>query len=140
MNGDGSGDVATAKANGVRAAISLASALAPLGSVVVVIIAGTFWISAVNGTAKNALDLASQNQIRLNDAQRQIADYKTALVALRTQLAEVETQFCDGDIVRNLMHAHDMRLQAMLWQKTFPGSTLPTDNAFYPTICNRDIR
>lgn len=53
-------------------------------------------------------------------------------------LIEIETQFCAADIMRNLTHAQDMRLTAMLWARSFDGGmTLPTDNAYYPVICNR---
>lgn len=53
-------------------------------------------------------------------------------------LIEIETQFCAADIMRNMAHAHDMRITSMLWAKTFDqGIKLPTDNAYYPVICNR---
>lgn len=54
-------------------------------------------------------------------------------------LNEIETQFCAQDIVRNLMHANDMRNVTLLWEKTF-GMRLSTDNAYYPTICNRRVK
>lgn len=59
----------------------------------------------------------------------------------KTEVAanEIETQFCAMDIVRNLMHANDLRNTSLLWQKTF-GTEYPIDNAFYPTICNRKPR
>ena len=47
---------------------------------------------------------------------------------------------CGSDVVRNLMHANDLRLFAMLWHKVFAGSDIPTDNAFYPQVCNRQIQ
>lgn len=57
-------------------------------------------------------------------------------VRTNENLKEVETQFCASDIVRNLMHANDMRIVAVLWQK-IQGTDFPTDNAYYPMICNR---
>lgn len=67
----------------------------------------------------------------------------TALTALQIKLNaieisqnETETQFCAQDIVRNLMHANDMRGVSILWEKAGLGR-MPTDNAYYPTICNR---
>ena len=54
---------------------------------------------------------------------------------IQARLVEVETQFCGNDVVRNLMHANDLRVLAILWHKAFPDSTLPTDNAFYPKVC-----
>jgi len=88
----------------------------------------------------------SQQATAISDMRAQIgalmgqqAQDHTELVAMREKLTEVETQFCASDIVRNLMHAADLRETAMLWHKTF-GETLPTDNAYYPTICNRDVQ
>lgn len=56
--------------------------------------------------------------------------------AMEVSQNEIETQFCAQDIVRNLMHANDMRSVSILWDKAGLGH-LPTDNAYYPTICNR---
>ncbi len=52
---------------------------------------------------------------------------------IRRDLREIETQFRATDQIRNIMHANDMRVQAMLWKKSF-GSEYPIDNAYYPTI------
>jgi hypothetical protein len=54
-------------------------------------------------------------------------------------LHEIETQFCAQDIVRNLMHAHDLREYAVLYKKVY-GEDYPIGNTYYPTICNRPIR
>lgn len=62
---------------------------------------------------------------------------RTDITQLQAGAIEIETQFCGNDHLRNLMHANDMRIQAMLWQKVFPDSTLTTDNAYYPMVCNR---
>lgn len=59
--------------------------------------------------------------------------HELELRSLCAALVETETQFRASDELRNLTHADDMRLHAMLWQKTF-GSAYPTDNAYYPTI------
>lgn len=66
-----------------------------------------------------------------NDAGERRAQYGL----LSAKLVEVETQFCSSDVVRNLMHANDLRLLAMLWHKVFLDTTLPTDNVYYPQIC-----
>ena len=58
---------------------------------------------------------------------------------MAAKLVEVETQFCGSDVVRNLMHATDLRLFSLLWHKVFPDSTLPTDNAYYPRICRDNV-
>lgn len=66
------------------------------------------------------------------------ADRRGKEEGMRQKLVEIETQFCASDIVRNLLHATDMRVQAMLWSKVFPDVRLPTDNTFYAKVCNRN--
>jgi hypothetical protein len=58
------------------------------------------------------------------------------LTKIEVSQNEIETQFCAQDIVRNLMHATDMRNLSILWEKQF-GVPYPTNNSYYPTICNR---
>jgi hypothetical protein len=79
---------------------------------------------------------------RIEDLQRRLDNQNAALVAnradtivIQTSLKEIETQFCGADIVRNVFHANDLRLQAMLWKKVF-GEDYPITNAYYPYICN----
>lgn len=62
-----------------------------------------------------------------------------SLAEMRQSLKEVETQFCASDDVRNLMHAHDLRLTALLWKKTF-GTDYPIGDAYYPKICQAGRR
>lgn len=57
----------------------------------------------------------------------------TDIKVIRSDLREVETQFRASDQVRNLTHANDLRVQAMLWKKAF-GADFPLDNAYYPEI------
>jgi hypothetical protein len=71
-----------------------------------------------------------------NDVANGMADRRGQIASINSALTEIETQFCASDVVRNLMHAHDMRIQAMLWGKTHMNETLPTDNSYYPTICH----
>lgn len=64
------------------------------------------------------------------------SENRTQEIQIRTicsALIEVETQFRSADQTRNIMHANDMRVEAMLWKKTF-GVEYPTANAYYPTI------
>ena len=81
-------------------------------------------------------DISSMKQ----DLQRtfdRVAEIRSDNTKQTAALIEIETQFCAADIMRNLMHAHDMRVQSLLWDKSFEGSKMPTDNAYYPVICNR---
>ncbi len=48
-------------------------------------------------------------------------------------LVEVETQFRASDQVRNLMHVDSLRIEAMLWHKSF-NAEFPVSNAYLPTI------
>jgi hypothetical protein len=97
-------------------------------------------------TQSAAADAESRtDRTRLNQRTTLIEDNFSAHVAegkansaqFKAQLVEIETQFCASDSVRNLMHATDLRITSMLWGKVNPGQVLPTDNAFYPVICNR---
>jgi hypothetical protein len=67
------------------------------------------------------------------------AERRSQYSVMQAKLVEIETQFCASDIVRNLMHAHDMRVTSLMWSKVYPGDKLPTDNAYYPQVCNRTV-
>jgi hypothetical protein len=75
--------------------------------------------------------------------QRAITDrnviQREQLAVVDAKMIEIETQFCGSDTVRNLIHGEDLRLFSMLWRQTFPTMTFPTDNSYYPQICNRAI-
>lgn len=75
--------------------------------------------------------VALESRIAVNEAsiQRQELELRTVC----SSLIEIETQFRSADQTRNIMHANDLRVNAMLWKKTF-GVEYPTDNAYYPTI------
>lgn len=82
---------------------------------------------------------------QLNDRMRQVEatigsnaqERRGQIQTINAKLVEIETQFCASDIVRNLTHASDMRITAILWHHAFPSTTMATDNALYPQICNR---
>jgi len=89
-----------------------------------------------NGYSKAVSDIealkrqATENSDRASLLRADVTRQSAALI-------EVETQFCAADIMRNLMHAQDMRIQSMLWAKSYDDAKYPTDNAYYPVICNR---
>jgi hypothetical protein len=68
-----------------------------------------------------------------------IAALRADVVRLMADLREVETQFCASDTIRNLMHANDLRIYSLLWQKVYKFP-YPTDNAYYPMVCNRNTQ
>jgi LmbE family N-acetylglucosaminyl deacetylase len=118
------------ESNGIGQLVRIGSIAIP----VLAILGAVFYVgfqSQANSAAIARLELRNDRiEEVLRDAQSKVGQQTDALT-------EIETQFCASDIVRNLMHANDMRTIALLWQKTFPGSVMPTDNAYYPTICNR---
>jgi hypothetical protein len=85
----------------------------------------------------------SSRLINLESLSAQLLDRNTInqneIVSLTSDLREIETQFCASDIIRNLMHANDLRTMSVLWVHTFK-ERYPTDNAYYPQICNRDTK
>jgi DNA anti-recombination protein RmuC len=96
--------------------------------------------------ASNAADSAGRSdREQLNGRLRTLeatvhedsAQRRSEGAAITQKLTEVETQFCASDIVRNLITAADLRLFSMLWSNDFPGQHMPTDNAYYPRVCNR---
>jgi hypothetical protein len=102
-------------------------------------------LETISATSTQA-DVASRgDRSQLNDRLRaaetlvasNAGERRSQVAAMNAKLVEIETQFCASDIVRNLTHADDMRLTALMWAKLYPGEKLPTDNAFYPRICNR---
>jgi hypothetical protein len=97
------------------------------------LIATIFYVGFLSKTNSDAIALQIiTNQMMVTE----ISALRSRVQAQELALNEVETQFCAQDIVRNLMHANDLREIAMMWQKLF-DQRFPTDNAFYPTICNR---
>jgi hypothetical protein len=72
-----------------------------------------------------------------NASAQQLGESRARGAEIKAKLIEIETQFCASDTVRNVNLAHEMRLLSLLWGKTFPGQHLPSDNAFYPKVCNR---
>lgn len=72
-----------------------------------------------------------------NNAAQGTAERKASMARFAASLVEIETQFCAAGNVMNLRHANDLRVIAMLWHRVSPNEVYPTDNAFYPIICNR---
>jgi len=63
----------------------------------------------------------------------QFTEARSQLSIVCADLKEVETQFRATDQVRNLMHANDLRIQSLLWQKVY-GAPYPAENPYLPTI------
>lgn len=112
---------------------------ASAASALFVVVAAFIWIGTIasqvsqNSAAHGALAL------RLGAVEVMQRQTQIDITRLETSQVETETQFCASDIVRNLMHANDMREIAMLHNAVF-HTTYPTDNAYYPVICRRDTQ
>lgn len=113
---------------GIVAAVTILGSGGALFYQVVSIAIQSNWHSAQLELVNSRLKTAEDAMVRLQ------ADN----AAMKRDLNEVETQFCASDIVRNLMHANDLRVQSLLWGKVFESS-YPIANAYYPTICNRKV-
>ncbi len=59
---------------------------------------------------------------------------KSATAASDLKFVEIETQFRAADQARNVQFATQQRTDAVLWEKTFPGSRYPSDALYYPNI------
>jgi hypothetical protein len=81
-----------------------------------------------------------QTSARVTDLQRRLAALEDRVAkndldlnSMRRDFIEIETQFCEEDNVRNVTHAGDLRLMAVLFEKLF-GTPYPVANAFYGRI------
>lgn len=96
---------------------------------------------ATASTASDGASRADRDQlnVRVRAMEGANASRRTEQSVIEARMAEVETQFCSRDIISNLMHATDLRMMSMLWRKVFIGSVFPTDNSFYPKVCNQNV-
>lgn len=70
---------------------------------------------------------------RVERLSAEVVTNRTQITQLCSELTEVETQFRASDQVRNLMHTNDLRVEAMLWHKTY-GQEYPVSDPYLPTI------
>ena len=120
--------------NGLARWFGIVAAIFTVGAPTVLAV---IWIGSISSRVGSIEDSAQKIGSEQRARTDRLAKIDTELSKLYSSLIEVETQFCAADIVRNLMHADDMRLRAVMWGKIYPGTKMPTDNAYYPTICNR---
>lgn len=125
----------TINTNGVSK-IGLGLSIAASGFVLLGIIGSMFYVAFSGKSNSDALMAQFVINKSLSD---EIRALQLKLGAMEVAQNEIETQFCAQDIVRNLMHANDQRVASLLWEKVY-GLKMPTDNAFYPTICNRRVK
>lgn len=107
--------------------------------VVTAIVSYVVQITSIGSTGTQNTDSIKSLQDSTHNLKVDQDKMSARLIAQEAALKEIETQFCASDIVRNLMHANELREMSMLHEKVF-GIRIPTDNAYYPTICNRPIQ
>jgi hypothetical protein len=92
-------------------------------------------------TAQTAATLGEENKRRIETVENGHILDASQISSICAHLVEIETQFRAADQVRNLMHANDLRLISLLWQKQYhqpyPGGDpyLPTIAQENPTSC-----
>lgn len=116
--------------NRVAAIVGVAGAL---GAVIAAVAGYGALTSQVQSSAQTIIEMRS----RLDRIEDRLGKSEGNITTQGAALKEIETQFCSSDIVRNLMHANELRVLSMIWTKVFPGSVYPTDNSYYPRVCNR---
>lgn len=84
-------------------------------------------------TANTAATTGVELKDRVVKLEAQISADRIDISSLKNRNTEIETQFRASDQVRNLMHASDMRVLALLWHKSYKED-YPIQNAYYPTI------
>lgn len=95
---------------------------------------------AANQAAMNATETANLKASYSIIIER-LGAIRTEQAGIQRDLVEIGTMFCAEDGMRNLTHASDLRLMAMLWQKSM-GAELPVSNAYYPKVgkCGTEVR
>lgn len=114
-----------------------------------IITAAVVAVGFMSTVAYNVVSISIQQALqgtKNSDVERRLELLRADLESLKLRnaeqkaaLIEIETQFCASDTARNLTHATDLRMVALLWQRTF-GESFPIGNAYYPQICNRQVK
>jgi hypothetical protein len=106
------------------------SAWAGIGTLALALIGSLFVLYATAiGAAKDVSALSS----RVSALETEVSVQRTEITVLKTQNVETETQFRAADQLRNLMHLSDLRVESLLWKKTF-GTDYPIGEPYLPTI------
>lgn len=98
-------------------------------------------IMALYMMATSAYQKAESLERRMMVIEVLAAQNRTDVSVIRSDMAEIDTQLRASIDDRNLGHAWDLRIDAMLWEQAFKGkSHLPIDNAVYPNIADGKSR
>lgn len=129
---------AASNGNGYSRTNFYISVIGGVFAILVVIIGAIFWVSAIAQTTQTNIKSIEDLTERISSLESTVGSNGLKITTLQRNQNEIETQFCSNDIVRNLMHANDLREISLLWQKVY-GTPFPTNNAYYPIICNRAV-
>ncbi len=110
--------------------------IATAAAILIGSLGGMFYVAFITKSNADAIITLERT---IHDQSDKISSLQDRLTKIEVSQNEVETQFCGMDTVRNLIHASDLRISSLLWEKVF-GTKYPTDNAFYPVLCNRRIK
>lgn len=88
------------------------------------------------GAAKDVAGL----DVRISALEAQETADRVQLTKLEAAQLEIDTQLRASIDDSNKSLAWQLRVNSMLWSKSFPGSHFPTDDAFYPNIANGNAK
>jgi hypothetical protein len=100
------------------------------------IVAVIFWVGGIANEVTQNRDVMAAQAEQIKTLQYDLRQNDLLTSNLQRDEREIESQFCASDIVRNLMHANDLRQISLLWKKQFHDE-YPISNAYYPQICQR---
>jgi hypothetical protein len=94
-------------------------------------------ITHLTDNLRSLADSYSKQWDRLGKIEKTIADgqaeRRAEQASLEQREAEFETQFRANDALNNMTRMWQNRINAMVWERTFPGSRWPGDS-YYPEI------
>lgn len=105
----------------------------PVASIAIPILVFAAWVGVIQNTAQANNDRIIDMTSRVDRLSTEVSDQRSQLDTICADLKEVETQFRASDQVRNLMHTNDLRIESMLWRKTF-GADYAVGDPYLPTI------
>lgn len=98
--------------------------------------AAIFWIGNIASQITVNTEHLKTVDARLNLTETEQRHQDIDIAKLIRDQDKISSEFCGDDQIRNLMHANELRIEAILWSKVFT-TTYPTDNTYYPTLCQR---
>lgn len=105
-------------------------------SVVSALAAAFIWVGSIANQVSTIAGKQGAIEERLGRMEENLTRNGLSIASLDRNQHEIETQFCADDDTRNLMQASDLRVMALLWQKSY-DTAFPLGTAYYPRICQR---